>query len=432
MKLLENIKQRIEHRFAARDLTVSTTLSEEQNPAIESAFTSIYTPKTGKIDSYDYVKYGSDDKLDQVIDALLYKSATHAGILSKKAKMVAGNELILEGEESLGQSELLELKAFKSRCGGTGKTLYAVLKEAAYLYEKDGAVGLDITYDVGFKTILSIKPVAQYNLRCGLPDKNNEVQYYVKRIGGFKRNSSKTIPVKEEKIPAFDLLNESSLRQLLYIKNPLSSSEYYGMPNYLGAYYFIAADFEFGKSILNAARNGFAPKLLASFIGRNMSTDDKRTEAAKFAANFQGSEGEQVILSWVRKKEDMPEFKTLDIQNLDKTISVMAQLDDSKILTAHNITSPTLFGIQVAGKLGGTGNELGTAYELFRTTETLPNRQLILEAFQSIFDRTNYVDKIKLTIKDVELNFGNESVEATKPEQDKADETKSTADGTDN
>jgi hypothetical protein len=128
----------------------------------------------------------------------------------------------------------------------------------------------------------------------------------------------------------------------------------------------------------------------------------------------------------------MPEFKTLDIQNLDKTISVMAQLDDSKILTAHNITSPTLFGIQVAGKLGGTGNELGTAYELFRTTETLPNRQLILEAFQSIFDRTNYVDKIKLTIKDVELNFGNESVEATKPEQDKADNTESTANGTDN
>jgi hypothetical protein len=194
------------------------------------------------------------------------------------------------------------------------------------------------------------------------------------------------------------------------------------MPNYLGAYYFIAADFEFGKSILNSARNGFAPKLLASFIGRNMSTDDKRTEAAKFASNFQGSEGEQVILSWVRKKEDMPEFKTLDIQNLDKTISVMAQLDDSKILTAHNITSPTLFGIQVAGKLGGTGNELGTAYELFRTTETLPNRQLILEAFQSIFDRTKYVDKIKLKIEDVELNFGNESVEAKTPEQSETKE----------
>jgi hypothetical protein len=95
----------------------------------------------------------------------------------------------------------------------------------------------------------------------------------------------------------------------------------------------------------------------------------------------------------------------------------MAQLDDSKILTAHNITSPTLFGIQVAGKLGGTGNELGTAYELFRTTETLPNRQLILEAFQSIFDRTKYVDKIKLTIEDVQLNFGNESVEAQSPDE---------------
>jgi hypothetical protein len=420
--------ERIRNNFAASNLEVSTTWSDgELNPAVESAYTSIASPKTGKIDSYDYIKYGSDDKLDLVYDALLYQSATHSGILVKKAKMVAGNELIIEGEESLGDemsTEWLEWKAFKDRAGGTGRSLYNVIKRAAYLYEKDGGVGLDVTYDSGFNAIISIKVVPQQNLRCGLPDnKTNEVNYYITRTCGFKRSTSKTIPIREEKIDAFDPLNESSVRQFYYLKNPMSPSEYYGIPNYLGAYYFIAADFEFGKTILNAAKNGFSPRLLATFIGRNLSKEEKREEADKFKNNFIGSGGEQVVMSWIKKKEDAPEFKQIETQNLDKTIDVMAQLDDAKILTAHNITSPTLFGIMVAGKLGGTGNELQTAYELFRVTETLPNREYLLEAFQAIIDKCPKYKELgmKLTIKDVEIDFGTKTTQAETKEQEPID-----------
>lgn len=405
---LDSVKKYVKDKFAAINLVISSDMSEEQNPAVESALSSIQKPSVGKIDSFEYIKYGQDDKLDLVYDSLLYKSATHSGILSKKAKMVAGNKLVVDGEDSLGKSEKMLWDAFKSRCGGLGNPLYSVLKSAAYFYEKDGAVGLDITYDKGFASIISIKAVQQKDLRCGLPDsKTNEITHYIKRIGGFKRSSSKAIPIKEEKIAAFDVINEKDTRQLLYIRNPLSTSDYYGMPNYLGAYYFIAADFEFGKSILNSAKNGFSPKLLATFIGRNVSKDAMREEGENFKSNFTGSDGEQVVLSWIRKSEDAPIFKSLDIPNLDKTISVMANLDDAKILTAHNITSPTLFGIMVAGKLGGTGNELQTAYELFRVTETLPNRELLIDGFQSILNRVpKYIDKLKITVEDIVIDFG--------------------------
>jgi hypothetical protein len=421
--------KRIKNAFTASNLEVSTTWSDgDLNPAVESAYTANYTPKVGKIDSYDYIKYGSDDKLDLVYDALLYQSATHSGILSKKAKMVAGNELVIENEESLGDetsTEFLEWSAFKQRAGGTGRTLYDVIKRAAYFYEKDGGVGLDVTYDAGFNSIISIKVISQQNLRCGLPDnKTNEVNYYVTRTCGFKRGTSKAIPIKEEKIDAFDPLNESSVRQFYYIKNPMSSSEYYGTPNYLGAYYFIAADFEFGKTIFNSARNGFSPKFIATIVGRNMSVDEKRAEAEKFKNNFQGSSGEQVMISWIKKKDDAPDFHMIETQNLDKMIDVMAQLNDAKILTAHNVTSPTLFGIMVAGKLGGTGNELQTAYELFRVTETLPTRELIISAFQSIIDKCpKYKElEMKLTIKDVEIDFGTKNTQAEGDSEDSESE----------
>ena len=166
-----------------------------------------------------------------------------------------------------------------------------------------------------------------------------------------------------------------------------------------------------------------------------MSVDEKRTEASKFKSNFTGADGEQVIISWIKKKDDAPEFKTIETQNLDKTIDVMAQLDDAKILTAHNITSPTLFGIMVAGKLGGTGNELQTAYELFRVTETLPNRELILDAFQAIIDKCpKYKDlELKLAIEDVEIDFGTKNTQSVGEEDTLDTQNKSSEDGkTDN
>lgn len=410
-----NIKEYFQRKlsFTAKNLTVSYDPKEEQNPAVSNAYTGFNNPRIGKIDKLEYIKFGEDDKMDAVFDSLLYKSATHSGIIAKKAKMVTGNELIVEGYEKLGKSEQAAWGAFEKRCGGAnGKSLYNVMKKAAYEYEKSGAFGLDITYDKGFSSIISIKLVPASKLRAGIPDKKTgEITYYVYRRGGFKRTNGQ-LEATEEKIAAFDTLNVKDTRQLLYVVNPLSNNDYYGLPSYLAAYYFIAADFEFGKHILNSAKNGFTPKVMATFIGRNMSTDEKRDEAKKFKNNFAGSSGDQVIISWVKKEEDAPKFTTLDVQNLDKMISVMSNLDDAKILTAHNVTSPTLFGIMVAGKLGGTGNELGTSYELFRATETLPNRAVLLEAFNDIISRTKYSDKIKLDIKDIEIDFGTRYVKS--------------------
>jgi len=135
-----------------------------------------------------------------------------------------------------------------------------------------------------------------------------------------------------------------------------------------------------------------------------MSNEQKREEYEKFKASFVGSEAEPVIVSWVKSKDEAPEFKALDVNNLDKTVDILARLNDSKILTAHNVTSPTLFGVMVAGKLGGTGNELVTAYQIFRATETLPNRQMLMDAINRVLSTVNY-EKIELNIVEEQINL---------------------------
>ena len=135
-----------------------------------------------------------------------------------------------------------------------------------------------------------------------------------------------------------------------------------------------------------------------------MSAEQKREEYAKFKESFTGPEADNFIVSWVKKDEDAPKFTPLDVANLDKTVDVLAKLNDAKILTAHNVTSPTLFGVMVSGKLGGTGNELVTAYQIFRATETLPNREVLLGSLNRVLSTVGY-DKMNLSVVEEEINL---------------------------
>ena len=175
-------------------------------------------------------------------------------------------------------------------------------------------------------------------------------------------------------------------------------------PNYISAFHYIASDFSFGKHIKNSAENGFTPKVIATFTGRNMSNEQKREEYNKFKDSFTGPEGDNFMVSWVKKVEDAPKFDTLDVANLDKTVDVLSRLNDAKILTAHNVTSPTLFGVMVSGKLGGTGNELVTAYQIFRATETLPNREILLDSVNRVFATVGY-DAMNLSVVEEDINL---------------------------
>ena len=89
---------------------------------------------------------------------------------------------------------------------------------------------------------------------------------------------------------------------------------------------------------------------------------------------------------------------------LFRSIDILSRLNDAKILTAHNVTSPTLFGVMVAGKLGGTGNELVSAYQIFRATETLPNRANIMDSMNRVLNTVGY-DKINLSIIEEQINL---------------------------
>ena len=359
--------------------------------------------KLGHTGIGDYIKFGINDDFPVILERMLRQSPVHSGILTKKAKMVVGNDIDYSDEFLGTKKAKAELKAFINHCGGNNKGLYEVLTHAAFQYEHKGAIALYVRWNKERTKILELKSIDPKGVRAAEPNEKGEVtEYIVRRTFGYGANSVQHNEPK--KIKAFNKFDKKATEALLYVTNPYSGNPYYGIPNYISAFHYIASDFSFGKHIKNSAENGFTPKVLATFIGRNMSNEQKREEYSKFKESFTGPEGDNFMVSWVKKEEDAPKFTTLDVSNLDKTIDVLSKLNDAKILTAHNVTSPTLFGVMVSGKLGGTGNELVTAYQIFRATETLPNREILLDSINRIFSTVGY-DKMNLSVAEEPINL---------------------------
>ncbi len=387
-KLVDNV-------FAAVPTTASSN-TMDRNPIDKSLEGLLKNPQYGKVGTFEYIKFGQNDDIDTILEILKDKSATHSGILNRKAKMVSGDRLIAEG---LTDGNDKAWNAFEKAAGGkVGSTLEVQWKRMGNIYETQGAVGILVRKSG--KDIISVQAVSPRQMRIGKLNSKNEVDHYILRPT-FVRGSGKLFEKTERKVPVFEL-EKAQKESLLYIKNPATENDFYGTPNYIGAYNFIEADYKFGVTIHNAAENGFQPKVMATFVGRNMSDEQKEAHADAFKDNFSGSDRELAIVNYVRREEEMPKIEKLQIENLDKTISTMADLNDAKILTAHSVTNPALFGVMVSGKLGNSGTELESAYNVFRATEMIPDRNLLLDGLTLVFSGSKY-DDIEFTVEDLNI-----------------------------
>jgi hypothetical protein len=103
----------------------------------------------------------------------------------------------------------------------------------------------------------------------------------------------------------------------------------------------------------------------------------------------------------VASKEEAPIITPIPQNGADGYYTDVNDMVLQKILTAHRITSPMIFGIKEAGQLGGR-SEVIDAYLLLLNQVIKPMQQDILDVFGIIFD-INYGMEITLGIVQLKL-----------------------------
>jgi hypothetical protein len=202
-------------------------------------------------------------------------------------------------------------------------------------------------------------------------------------------------------LPVFNPATNRDEPNQIYVHQPYRPGmRYYPMPDYVGALKVIDLDVEVDTFHLANVKNGGAPSIAITTF-TNANEDDRAAIEMNLQNQYAGARNAGRILYMdVDAKENAPLIETIETNTADGYYSELNDSTTQKILTAHRITSPEIFGIMSPGKLGGK-EEVMNAYLMFLNTVIKPFQSSILDVFNYILD-FNY-GEVKLGIIQTKL-----------------------------
>ena len=202
----------------------------------------------------------------------------------------------------------------------------------------------------------------------------------------------------KRKIPAFGSSQEDV--EILYIKDYTPSRFYYSLPDWISALQFSFSEAELSNLHINNIENGFLPLVMVNMNNGVPAPEERDTIEAMIESKFTGTRNAgRFMVSFNDDPSAKPTVDTITTENLHDKYQYVADYAQDRILVAHRITSPLLFGIRTANNgFSSQSEEMKTAYSILQTMTIQPFQQLIIEELSNALTWGGYQ-------KDTELYF---------------------------
>jgi hypothetical protein len=182
------------------------------------------------------------------------------------------------------------------------------------------------------------------------------------------------------RIPTFGSSNEE--REIIYIKEYEPNRYYYSLPDWISALQYSFTEAELSNLHLNNIENGFLPVAMVNFNNGVPAPEERQTIESLLETKFSGTRNAgRFMVSFNDDAINKPTIDTIPIENLHEKYQYVAEYAQDRILVAHRIVSPLLFGIRTAANgFSSQAEEMKTAYSIFQTMTIQPFQGLILNS----------------------------------------------------
>jgi hypothetical protein len=196
----------------------------------------------------------------------------------------------------------------------------------------------------------------------------------------------------KKKIPAFGTSNEKY--EILYLKNYFPGLYYYSLPDWVSAMQYSIAEGEISNLHLNNITNGFLPAVMINFNNGVPAPEERETIEDLIQAKFTGTDNAgRFMLSFNDDPLTKPTIDIIQIDNLHEKYQYVAEYTQDRILVAHRVTSPLLFGIRTANNgFSSQSEEMMTAFSIMQTMTISPFQNLILNTLDAALTEGGYED----------------------------------------
>jgi hypothetical protein len=320
-----------------------------------------------------YIQYGDRNDYPNYLVDLFNKSAKHNAIVKSKVHYITAN-----GWKGSPEAETFIEKVNRM------ESLDELTRKVSLDVELFGGYYLEIIWSVT-KQLAEIWHLDYTKVRT---NKDNTQFWY--KENWSDRNEKQMV------YAAFNPANPVG-KQILYVKEYRPNMGIYSLPGYFGALNYIESDIEISKHVLGNAQTGFSASKLITLPNGEPSDEEKRNIEKRFSNRFSGSDGKKFILAFVNDSARKPIIDDLGASDITKEdFNRVDSLIQTNIFSGHQITTPSIFGIAEAGKLGSR-SEMRDGYEIFKNTY-VNSKQMHLESVFNMLAKFRGVQNPELSI----------------------------------
>jgi hypothetical protein len=345
-----------------------------------------------------WVFWGQDNLYPNKLIRLADNSALHSAILDTKAKMIAGESIIYESENSAAEKFLTDATGV----GGTtiSKLIKAISVDVAYF---KGLV-LNVQFDLNGK-VNELKHTDYSYVRSG------KVDIKTRRISSFYHSprwdiatNKKVYKEYEEIYRPVEILafNGKKFRdtksknggQFIVNKSYSPATTYYPKPSYLGAtnYIEIAAKIaNFHKSQLD---NGMAGNM-HMHIPKDLTDPNVREKVLQqLNDQYTGTNNAgRIVLTYGVGEGNKVDVTPIETTGVHEALSSLNERVNQEIVSGHGI--PRIL-TQLDQKSGLGGVQTAEAIDMYQTLKISPEQQVIEDTLNDILEFNGINEKIKI------------------------------------
>jgi hypothetical protein len=194
----------------------------------------------------------------------------------------------------------------------------------------------------------------------------------------------------KKRIPAYGTSSEKM--ELLYIKNYSPGKYYYSLPDWISALQFAYVEAESSNLHLNNIENGFMPLVMINMNNGIPAPEERQTIEDLIESKFTGTRNAgRFMISFNDDAARKPTVDTIQTDNLHEKYQYVSDYAQDRILVAHRITSPLLFGIRTASNgFSSQSEEMKTAFSIMQTMTINPFQNLIISFLTTALSEGGY------------------------------------------
>ena len=331
-----------------------------------------------------FIKYGVYNDFPEYLIYLYNNSAINNTAINATVDAIIGEGLVCT------QTHLLD------NANQDGESWNDIFKKTALDYKLYGGFAWEVIWSKDRSRIAEIYHVDFSWLRAREKNERGKIPgYYISdewaekyKYGGggggvYNQVASSGISVDLPYIPVFNPNTKDVEPKQIFVYNPYRPGQrYYPLPDYVGALKVIDLDSEVDTFHIANIKNGLAPSLAITTF-TNADPDQRQDNEQMLRLQYQGAgNAGQLLYMDVDSPENAPVITPINGNGSDDYYITINDMVKEKILTAHRITSPEIFGIMTPGKLGGKDG-VTDAYLLFVNTVVRPFQQTLLSEVEN-------------------------------------------------